>query len=43
MSIQIYFMIGVFIAFGIFAFAMSRSIKKYDMKMAKAKRKHRRR
>ncbi|MGI6669098.1 MAG: hypothetical protein ACOX4M_06770 [Acetivibrionales bacterium] len=43
MSIQIYFMIGVIITFSIFAFAMSRSVKKYDERMAKAKKKRRRR
>jgi preprotein translocase subunit YajC len=35
-------MIGVIVAFGIFAFAMSRSVKKYDEKMAKTRKKHRR-
>ena len=43
MSIQIYFMIGVIVAFSIFALAMSMSVKKYDAKMAKARRKRRRR
>ncbi|MGE5612826.1 MAG: hypothetical protein ACM3XR_00305 [Bacillota bacterium] len=43
MSIQIYFMIGVIVAFSIFAFAMSMSIKRYDARMAKARKKRRRR
>lgn len=42
MSIQIYFMIGVIVAFGILAFAMSRSVKKYDEKITKTKKKRRR-
>lgn len=43
MSIQIYFMIGVIVAFSIFALAMTISIKKYDARMAKTRKKRRRR
>lgn len=39
MPIQVYFILGLLAAFGILAFALSMQIKKYDAKMAAAKKK----
>ena len=43
MPLQVYFIIGMLAAFAILAVAMSVSIKKYDAKMAAAKKKKGRR
>ncbi len=43
MPIQVYFILGLLAACGVLAFALSRSIKKYDAKMAASKKKKGRR
>jgi len=43
MSMQTYYIIGVLLIFGLFALGLSISIKKYDARMAEAKKKKRRR
>lgn len=43
MSLQTYYIIGVLLLFGLFAFGISVSIKKHDAKMAATKKKRRRR
>jgi len=39
MPLQVYYVLGLLAAFGVLAFALSRSIKKYDAKMATMKKK----